>query len=402
MATPAPTRKNFVRSTTVLLRLLQPTLAAGVVLAPVLLLTAGCAQALDGPQVVATERAKVQLEVITDGLDHPWGLAFLPDGRALVTERPGRLRIIDRNGKAGEPLAGVPVVDAIGQGGLLDVALDPDFASNQRIYLSFAEKRGDGINGTSVARAKLGTKGLAEVTVIFQQQPAMKGGHHFGSRLVFGRDGNLFVTLGDRNIGRERVQSLDNHIGKVVRIDRDGKAPADNPYLKQAGALPELWSIGHRNIQGAALDPATGELWTNEHGPKGGDELNRTLGGRNYGWPLVTYGMEYSGKPVSDKTEAPGLESPAHYWVPSIATSGLAFYTGTAIPEWKGNVFVGGLKSGDLSRLEMRDGRIVSEERLFGETLKKRIRTVVNASDGALYLLTDDSAGQLIRVTAAK
>ncbi len=402
MATPAPTRKNFVRSTTVLLRLLQPALAAGVVLAPVLLLTAGCAQALDGPQVVATERAKVQLEVITDGLDHPWGLAFLPDGRALVTERPGRLRIIDRNGKAGEPLAGVPVVDAIGQGGLLDVALDPDFASNQRIYLSFAEQRGDGMNGTSVARARLGPKGLEDVTVIFRQQPAMKGGHHFGSRLVFGRDGNLFVTLGDRNSGRDKVQLLDNHIGKVVRIDRDGKAPADNPYLKQAGALPELWSFGHRNIQGAALDPATGELWTNEHGPKGGDELNRTLGGRNYGWPLVTYGMEYSGKPVSDKTEAPGLESPAHYWVPSIATSGLAFYTGTAIPEWKGNVFVGGLKSGDLSRLEMRDGRIVSEERLFGETLKKRIRTVVNGPDGALYLLTDDSAGQLIRVTAAQ
>ncbi|MBK7902581.1 MAG: PQQ-dependent sugar dehydrogenase [Proteobacteria bacterium] len=402
MAIPASTRKNFVRSTTVLLRLLQPAFAAGVVLAPVLLLTAVCAQALDEPQVVATERAKVQLEVITDGLDHPWGLAFLPDGRALVTERPGRLRIVDRTGKVGEPLAGVPIVDAVGQGGLLDVTLDPEFARNQRIYLSFAEPRGDGMNGTSVARAKLGPKGLEDVSVIFRQQPAMKGGHHFGSRLVFGRDGNLFVTLGDRNSGRDKVQLLDNHVGKVVRIDRDGNAPADNPYLKQAGALPELWSIGHRNIQGAALDPATGELWTNEHGPKGGDEMNRTLGGRNYGWPLVTYGMEYSGKPVSNKTEAPGLEAPAHYWVPSIATSGLAFYTGTAIPAWKGSVFVGGLKSGDLSRLEMRDGRVVGEERLFGEAIKRRIRTVVNGPDGALYLLTDESEGQLIRVTAAK
>jgi glucose/arabinose dehydrogenase len=366
-----------------------------------LLVFAGAACALDDTTGVVTQKAKVQLTVVTRGLEHPWGIAFLPDGRALVTERPGRLRIVDRDGRASEPLAGVPAVDAVGQGGLLDVALDPDFARNQRIYFSYAEPRGDGRNGTSVARAKLGTMGLEDVTVIFRQQPAMAGRHHFGSRLVFGRDGNLFVTLGDRNSGRDKVQLLDNHIGKVVRIDRDGKAPADNPHLTQAGALPEIWSIGHRNIQGAALDPATGELWTNEHGPKGGDEMNRTLGGRNYGWPLVTYGMEYSGKPVSDKTEAPGLESPVHYWVPSIATSGLAFYTGTAIAAWQGSVFVGGLKSGELSRLEMRDGRVVSEERLFGEALKQRIRTVVNGPDGALYLLTDDSAGQLIRVTAA-
>ena len=367
-----------------------------------LLVFAPAASATDGPKVVATQKARVQLTVVAGGLEHPWGIAFLPDGRALVTERPGRLRIVERDGKTGEPLAGVPTVDAVGQGGLLDVTLDPDFARNQRIYLTYAEPRGDGKNGTSVARARLGASGLEDLTVIFRQQPAMASRHHFGSRLVFGRDGNLFVTMGDRNSGRDKVQLLDNHIGKVVRIDRDGKAPVDNPYRKQADALPELWSVGHRNVQGAALDPTTGDLWTNEHGPKGGDELNRTLGGRNYGWPLVTYGMEYSGKPVTDKTEAPGLESPVHYWVPSIATSGLAFYTGTAIPAWQGNVFVGGLKSAELSRLELRDGRVVNEERLFGEALGKRIRAVVNGPDGALYLLTDEADGQLIRVTAAK
>jgi glucose/arabinose dehydrogenase len=393
---------NHVRSVIASLRAVRAISISPALLAPALLFCAGCAQAFEGAQVVATQQARVELTVVTSGLEHPWGIAFLPDGRALVTERPGRLRIVDRSGKVGEPLAGVPVVDAVGQGGLLDVTLDPEFARNQRIYLSYAEPRGDGMNGTSVARAMLGPKGLEDVTVIFRQQPAMASRHHFGSRLVFGRDGNLFVTLGDRNSGRDKVQLLDNHIGKVVRIDRDGKAPADNPYLKQAGALPEIWSIGHRNVQGAALDPATGDLWTNEHGPKGGDELNRTLGGRNYGWPLITYGMEYSGKPISDKTAAPGLESPVHFWVPSIATSGLAFYTGATIPAWKDNVFVGGLKSGELSRLEMRDGKVVSEERLFGEALQKRIRTVVNGPDGALYLLTDEDDGQLIRVTEAK
>jgi glucose/arabinose dehydrogenase len=354
------------------------------------------------PTVVATQKAKVQLEIVTDGLEHPWGLAFLPDGRALVTERPGRLRVLDRDGKLSVPLAGVPKVDVVGQGGLLDVALDPDFARNQRIYLSFAEPRGENLNGTSVYRARLTPQGLVDGTVIFRQQPAMGGGHHFGSRLVFGRDGHLFVTLGDRNRGRDQVQQLGTHIGKVVRIDRDGTAPADNPYRAQAGALPELWSVGHRNIQGAALHPETGELWTNEHGAKGGDELNRTLGGRNFGWPLVTFGTEYSGAKISDRTQAPGLESPVHYWVPSIATSGLAFYTGDAIPAWNGNVFVGGLKANQLARLELRDGKVVHEERLFGDALKKRIRAVVNGPDGALYLLTDESQGQVLRVTAAQ
>ena len=362
---------------------------------------AGVAFARPDAQFVTTEKARVRVETVVGGLEHPWGLAFLPDGRLLVTEKPGRLRIVSPEGQLGEPLAGVPTVDAVGQGGLLDVAVDPGFARNQRIYLSYSEPRGEGLNGTSVVRAKLGAQGLDDAKVIFRQQPALAGGHHFGSRLVFGRDGTLFVTLGDRNRGRDRVQQLDNHIGKVVRIDTDGNAPADNPFRGQSGALPEIWSLGHRNIQGAALHPATGELWTDEHGPKGGDELNRTLAGRNYGWPLVSYGTEYSGKPVSDKTEAPGLESPVHHWVPSIATSGLAFYTGTAIPAWQGNVFVGGLKSAELARLELREGKVVGEERLFREALHQRIRAVVNGPDGALYLLTDEENGQLLRITAA-
>jgi glucose/arabinose dehydrogenase len=366
------------------------------------LAAAGACAAADPAAPIATEKAKVRLETVTGGLERPWGLAFLPDGRGLVTEKAGRLRVLDQNGKLGEPLSGVPQVDTNNQGGLLDVAVDPAFAQNQTIFLSFAEPRGNGQNATAVARARLGAKGLEDVRVIFQQQPAMASGHHFGSRLVFARDGTLFVTMGDRNTGRDKVQSLDTDIGKVVRIDRDGNAPADNPYRGKAGARPELWSTGHRNVQGAALDPATGELWTNEHGPRGGDELNRTLGGRNYGWPLVTYGVEYSGLKVSDKQEAPGLESPVHYWVPSIATSGLAFYTGTAIPAWTGNVFVGGLASKELVRLEMRDGKVVHEERLFKDALGQRIRTVVNGPDGALYLLTDEPEGRVLRVVPAQ
>ncbi|MCE3285589.1 MAG: yliI [Steroidobacteraceae bacterium] len=372
-----------------------------LVLPAVMLGAAGTCAAEPAAPVVSTEKGQVRLETVARGLERPWGLAFLPDGRALVTEKAGRLRIVGKDGSLGEPLAGVPRVDTTGQGGLLDVVLDPAFAQNRTIFLSFAQPRGEGQNATAVVRAQLAPTSLEDVRVIFQQQPAMTGGHHFGCRLVFGRDGTLFVTLGDRNIGRDKVQPLDTDVGKVVRIDRDGTAPADNPYRGKAGARPELWSIGHRNIQGAALHPETGELWTNEHGPKGGDELNRTLGGRNFGWPLVTYGVEYSGAKVSDRQEGSGLESPVHHWVPSIGTSGLAFYTGTAIPGWRGDVFVGGLATKELARLEMRDGKVVHEERLFRKELGKRIRTVVNGPDGALYLLTDEPDGQLLRVVPA-
>ncbi len=347
-----------------------------------------------------TEQGTVKLVTVADGLVHPWGIAFLPDGRALVTERPGRLRIVNSDGALSEPLTGVPAVDAVKQGGLLDVALDPDFPSNRLVYLSYAEKR-DGGNGTSVARGRLGEHGLEAVEVIFRQQPAVDSGHHFGSRLVFARDGRLFVTLGERNSERDKAQLLDNHLGKVVRIERDGKVPADNPFVGRPGVLPEIWSYGHRNIQGAALRPTTGELWTNEHGPKGGDELNRDLPGVNYGWPRVTYGTEYSGAKISDSGTAPGIEAPVHYWVPSIATSGLLFYTGERFPKWRGSAFVGGLSSKQVARVEMDGDRVVHEERLLEGVVKERVRDVEQGPDGLIYLLTDEPNGRLLRIEPA-
>ena len=347
-----------------------------------------------------TQHGKVRVVTVTAGLEHPWGIAFLPDGRALVTERPGRLRIVGTDGNVGAPLGGVPAVSVTGQGGLLDVQLDPDFARNRLVYLSYAEPR-EGGNGTAVARGTLTGRGLDDVQVIFRQDVTIDGRHHFGSRLVFGRDGRLFVTLGDRNSERARAQTLDSHIGKVVRIERDGKVPADNPFVGRADAKPEIWSYGHRNVQGAALHPATGELWTHEHGPKGGDELNRDRAGLNYGWPKVTYGVEYSGKTISESPTAPGIEPPVHYWVPSIATSGLLFYTGDRFPKWKGNAFVGGLASQQVSRLEMDGNRVVREEVLLKGVLNQRVRDVEQGPDGFIYLLTDEDNGKLLRIEPA-
>jgi len=364
------------------------------------LLLVSVAQARDATGATPAGKGKVRLVTVAEGLERPWGIAFLPDGRALVTERPGRLRIVGMDGKLSEPLDGVPAVDAVKQGGLLDVALDPEFATTRLVYLSYAEKRAGG-NGTTVARGRLGDSGLEGVQVIFRQQPAVSSGHHFGSRLVFARDGRLFVTLGDRFTERDQAQTLDNHLGKVVRIERDGKIPADNPFLGRPGALPEIWSYGHRNVQGAALHPATGELWTNEHGPKGGDELNRDLPGRNYGWPKVTYGVEYSGEKISDSPTAPGIEPPVHYWVPSIATSGLLFYTGARFPHWRGSAFVGGLASKQLVRLEMDGHRVVREERLLEGVVNERVRDVEQGPDGSIYLLTDEIKGRLLRVEPA-
>jgi glucose/arabinose dehydrogenase len=366
----------------------------------------GCLPALVGLSAVACAGAngdadpRLQLVTVASGLEHPWGMAFLPDGRVLVTERPGRLRIIGRDGRVGDPIEGVPAVDATGQGGLLDVVLDPEFAANRTVYLSYAEPRDDG-NGTSVARGVLDGATLTDVQVIFRQQPSVRGGHHFGSRLVFARDGRLFVTLGERNSERARAQTLDTDIGKIVRINRDGGVPPDNPFVGREGARPEIWSYGHRNVQGAALHPVTGELWADEHGPKGGDELNRVLPGRNYGWPVVSYGTEYSGAKISERGTAPGIESPVHYWVPSIAASGLLFYTGDRFPDWRLNAFVGGLKSQTLVRLRLDGDRVVEEESLLAGVVRERVRDVDQGPDGCIYLLTDEVNGRLLRLEPA-
>jgi glucose/arabinose dehydrogenase len=364
------------------------------------LILAQPACASDQPSTADTQHGKVRIVTVAEGLEHPWGVAFLPDGRALVTERPGRLRIVGADGKLGAPLEGVPAVSATGQGGLLDVQLDPDFAKNRLVYVSYAEPR-EGGNGTAVARGTLTERGLEGVQVIFRQDVTINGRHHFGSRLVFDRKGHLFVTLGDRNSERARAQTLDSHIGKVVRIERDGQVPADNPFVGRPDAKPEIWSYGHRNVQGAALHPVTGELWTNEHGPRGGDELNRTLAGLNYGWPKVTYGVEYSGKTISESATAPGIEPPVHYWVPSIATSGMLFYTGSKFPKWSGNAFVGGLASQQLSRLEMDGNKVTSEEVLLKGVLNQRVRDVEQGPDGYIYLLTDEDIGKLLRLEPA-
>lgn len=348
----------------------------------------------------------LKTETVAKGLDHPWSVAFLPDpqrdGMALVTERIGRLRRVLPDGRLGPPIAGVPPVDARGQGGLLDVALDPKFADNRRVYLSYSEPGSGaeaGRNGTAVARGRLEGDRLADVQVIFRQRPKIASTAHFGSRLVFARDGRLFVTLGDRFSQKDQAQVLDNTLGKVVRIEADGGIPPDNPLAGRPGALPEIWSWGHRNVQGAALHPATGELWTHEHGPQGGDELNLTLAGRNYGWPVITYGRNYgSGTKIGEGTEKPGMEQPLTYWVPSIAPSGMAFLTSDRYPGWRGNLFIGTLREQRLVRLELQGHKVVREERLL-PALNERIRDVRQGPDGWLYLLTDSADGRLIRLT---
>ena len=348
-----------------------------------------------------TSTVGLDVVVLAKGLEHPWAVEPLPGGDLLVTERPGQMRIVSAAGTMGEPISGLPAVDARGQGGLLDVALSPGFESNRTIFWSFTEPRDDG-NATSVARGVLSPDGrrLERVRVIFQALPAYDGDKHFGSRLLFGRDGMLHVTLGERSDAplRPQAQQLDSHMGKILRITPDGAAPNDNPFVGDENALPEIWTLGHRNVQAAAFDP-DGRFWIVEHGTRGGDELNLIEKGRNYGWPLVAYGEEYSGEPIPGAVTArDGFESPVYYWDPVIAPSGAQFYTGDAFPDWRGSLFVGGLKDARLVRLTMADGRVTGEEHLLADR-RQRIRDVRQGPDGALYVVTDEDSGELWRIT---
>jgi glucose/arabinose dehydrogenase len=356
-----------------------------------------------GAQEFKTENGPIRVVTVAGGLEHPWGLAFLPDGRMLVTERPGRLRIIGAEGTLSQPVEGVPAVYETGQGGLLDVALDPKFTDNRLIYLSYSEPDGN-IAGTAVARAQLADDGsgparLENIQVIFRQQPKVQGPNHWGSRLVFAPDGTLFVTLGER-FQRDRSQNLNEHLGKLVRINPDGSVPKDNPFVGRDDALPEIFSLGHRNMQGAALHPETQRLWIVDHGARGGDEINIPEAGKNYGWPIITFGRDYSGLKIGEGTSKPGLELPIYYWDPSIAPSGMAFYTGDKFPAWKGDLFVGALAGQLLARLKLDGTRVVREERLLKD-LGERIRDVRQGPDGLLYLLTDSPEGRVLRIEPA-
>ena len=351
---------------------------------------------LCGAQTVTTAEHTFRVVKIVEGLEHPWGLAFLPDGRMLITERPGRLRIVQGQKLAPQPVSGLPQTAAVGQGGLLDVAAHPRFAENGLVYISYAA-RGEGGVGTEVARGRLAGSRLEDVKVIFRQLPKSGGGRHFGSRLVFDREGYLFITLGDRG-EMERAQKPDDHAGSVIRLHDDGRIPADNPFAGKPGWKPEKYTLGNRNMQGAALHPQTGRLWTHEHGPQGGDEVNVMRAGANYGWPVVTYGVNYGfGTKIGEGTHKPGMEQPLHYWVPSIAPSGMAFYTGDKFPRWRGDLFVGALRDELLVRLKLDGEKVVQEERLLKGALG-RIRDVRSGPDGFLYLLNDEPRGVLARL----
>ena len=342
---------------------------------------------------------------VTEGLVNPWGLAFLPDGKMLVTEKPGRLRVVSADGKQmSEPVAGLPAVDARGQGGLLDVAIDPSFQKNQLIYWSYAEP-GEGVNNTAVARGKFvdgAAPKVENVQVIFHQAPTLNSTLHFGGRLIFNRDGTLFITTGDRSIteGRMQSQRMDGLLGKIVRLNPDGSIPKDNPFVGKEGVRPEIWSYGHRNIQAATLNPTTGELWEVEHGTRGGDEVNVARKGKDYGWPTIAYGIEYQGPPITGGIQQKeGMEQPRYYWDPNIAPSGMIFYTGKLFPAWQNSMFIGGLGSTNLVRLTLKGDQIVGEERLLQDLQPRdRYRDVRQGPDGAIYLLTDNAKGRILKL----
>ena len=354
----------------------------------------------DAPQ----RKSNVTFEVVqvAGGLQNPWSLAFLPDGKMLVTERPGRLRVVTPEGRLSQPVTGLPDIVAGGQGGLLDVVLDPSFGTNNIIYWCFSQPKG-GANNTAVARGRFvdgAVPRVEDVKTIYEQVPSLDSRLHFGCRLVFRRDGTLFITQGDRSIteGRMQAQNLDSLIGKVARINSDGSIPKDNPFVGKDGARPEIWSIGHRNIQAAALHPTTGELWEVEHGTRGGDELNVVGRGKDYGWPTIAYGIEYRGGPITGGIQQKaGMEQPIYYWDPVIGPSGLVFYTADLFPAWKGSLFIGGLATRDLVRVELKGDRVTGEQRLLTDR-KERIRDVRQGPDGAIYVLTDAADGVLLKL----
>jgi glucose/arabinose dehydrogenase len=373
----------------------------------------GQSPAFPGQTRAPERKSNVAFDVVevAGGLQNPWALTFLPDGRMLVTEKPGRLRVVTPDGKLSPPVAGVPPVDARGQGGLLDVTLAPDFASSRMIYWSFSEPRDNGLNNTAVARGRLvddpAAPRLENVEVIYHQAPEFQSQQHYGSRLVWARDGTLFVTQGDRSVtpGRMQAQNLDSGLGKIVRINKDGSIPKDNPFVGTPGVRPEIWSYGHRNVQAAALHPTTGELWEIEHGTRGGDELNVARKGKDYGWPTIAYGIEYRGGPITGGiTAKAGMEQPLYYWDPVIAPSGMIFYTGDLFPAWKGNIFVGGHGSQQLVRLTLDGEKVTGEEWLLRDLQpqRERIRDVRQGPDGAIYVVTNSPQGRVLKLVPKK
>ncbi|RWN58825.1 MAG: PQQ-dependent sugar dehydrogenase [Mesorhizobium sp.] len=353
--------------------------------------------AQDPSKSIESQTGRIAVETFAEGLEHPWGATYLPDGTLLVTERPGRLRLVSTDGAVSDPIDGVPDVLADGQGGLLDVALDPDFANNRTVYLSYSEQRSGGA-ATSVGRGRLNenASALSGFEVIFRQEPAVSSRHHFGSRLVFAPDGKLFVTLGERG-KMQQAQDANNHLGTIVRIDPDGSVPDDNPFVGKDGA-DEIWSYGHRNVQSAAIHPETGVLWTAEMGPRGGDELNIPEAGRNYGWPVVSWGRHYSGKRIPDPSTRPEFVGSIHSWTPVISPSGMTFYTGDMFADWRGDLLIGGLSAAGIVRVRIDGEQFAGEEVL---ALGSRIRDVVQSPDGAVMALTDEPAGRILRLSPA-